>query len=321
MKWKDVITDYFTFSRRERIGIIITLIVIILLAFSPSFFSSNLATKLEIPDTSWIAAVKKLEQKGSPSDYRKYDEAETYAYQYDPSNSNRNNKTAGELFYFDPNILSKEGWEKLGIRDKTVKTIENYLNKGGRFRKPEDLRRVYGLRENEYERLAPFIKIQPASKDPTEKKFAAENTLAENKYPLKPNLPVVVDVNSADTSAFIALPGIGSKLAARIINFREKLGGFYSIEQVRETFGLADSTFQKIRQHLALATTSIKKININTATTDELKKHPYIKWNIANTIIAYRNEHGAFSNIGDIKKIMTITDDIYKKVAPYLSVQ
>jgi competence ComEA-like helix-hairpin-helix protein len=84
---------------------------------------------------------------------------------------------------------------------------------------------------------------------------------------------------------------------------------------------LPDSTFQKIKENLALKGTFIKKININTATTDELKTHPYIKWNIANTIIAYRNEHGVFSTIEDLKKIMIITDDIYKKLAPYLSTQ
>src|SRR6185436_20843184 len=105
----------------------------------------------------------------------------------------------------------------------------------------------------------------------------------------------IIDINTADTTAFISLPGIGSKLAVRIVTFREKLGGFYSVLQIGETFGLPDSTFQKIKQYLKLENTTIKKININTATVDELKAHPYIKWSIANPIVAYRNEHGRFS--------------------------
>lgn len=319
MNWKEIIADYFTFTRRERIGIIVTVLVIIILSFFPSYFSSNEATNHELPDTTWITALKKLEQKEKFPDPMGNDDGENYAFQYDPSRTN-NNKQAGELFPFDPNTLSKEGWLKLGIRDRTIKTIENYLSKGGHFRKPEDLQRVYGLRKNEYERLAPFIKIQLESKEETKKNSAVKNSLAENYVPLKSYRSFPVDINSADTSALIALPGIGSKLASRIINFRDKLGGFYSIEQVRETFGLPDSTFQKIKENLALTTSSIKKININTATTDELKSHPYIKWNIANTVIAYRTEHGAFSNIEDIKKIMIITNDVYTKVAPYLSV-
>jgi competence ComEA-like helix-hairpin-helix protein len=65
----------------------------------------------------------------------------------------------------------------------------------------------------------------------------------------------------------------------------------------------------------------VKKININTATIDELKAHPYIKYNLANPIVAYRNEHGSFSKIEDIKKVMAVTEEIYKKIAPYLSLQ
>lgn len=320
MRWKEIITDYCTFTRREKIGIIITLLVIITLAFSPSFFSSNEAAKLDKPDTAWITAVKKLEQKENYPERRNYDDGENFSYQYDPSKASNDNKLVGELFYFDPNTLSKEGWLRFGIRDRTITTIENYLNKGGQFRKPEDLQRVYGLRKNEFERLVPFIRIQGETKGNTEKILSVKNSSAESHGPLKSYHPLPVDINSADTSALIALPGIGSKLATRIINFREKLGGFYSIDQVGETFGLTDTTFQKVKEYLTLKPNTIKKININTATAEELKSHPYIRWNIANTVIAYRNEHGAFSNAEDIKKIMIIADDVYTKMAPYLSV-
>jgi len=91
------------------------------------------------------------------------------------------------------------------------------------------------------------------------------------------------------------------------------------VAQVGETFGLPDSTFQKIKQYLKLENTSIKKININTATVDELKLHPYIRWGLANPIIAYRNEHGPFLKVEDLKKVMAVTEEIYNKMAPYLS--
>jgi competence protein ComEA len=322
LNWENIIADYFTFTRRERVGIIITLIAIIVSIISPSLFIKKDPKKPEIPDGTWLAAVRKLEQKETDSETRDYDDNETNAYQYDPSKAKYNNKPAGELFHFDPNTLSNEGWQTLGLREKTIKTIENYRSKGGQFKKPEDLQRVYGLRKNEYERLAPFIRIQPELRNKNAENFTGKNGSTENNAPARPaNRFLSVEINSADTSAFIALPGIGSKLAARIVTFRDKLGGFYSIEQVRETFGLPDSTFQKIKENLALKTEKIKKININSATPDELKSHPYIKWNIANTVIAYRNEHGAFSNVEDLKKIMIITDDIYKKLAPYLAIQ
>ena len=129
-----------------------------------------------------------------------------------------------------------------------------------------------------------------------------------------------VDVNSADTTALIDLPGIGSKLALRIINFREKLGGFYAIEQLKETYGLPDSTFQKIRPFLYLSG-SVKKININTANKDELKLHPYIKWNLCNAIVEYRNQHGLFKTLEDLKRIHAIDETTFSKIAPYLNTE
>jgi competence ComEA-like helix-hairpin-helix protein len=105
------------------------------------------------------------------------------------------------------------------------------------------------------------------------------------------------------------------------VNFRNKLGGFYSIDQVGETFGLADSTFQKIKPYLRLGDSTVRKFNINTASIDELKTHPYIRWQIANAIVAYRQEHGVFTKIEDIQKVMAVTPGDYKKFSRYIEVQ
>ena len=126
-----------------------------------------------------------------------------------------------------------------------------------------------------------------------------------------------VFINSADTSDFIALPGIGSKLAGRIILFREKLGGFYSVEQVSETFGLADSVFQKIRPFLHLDG-EVKKISINSITIDQLKQHPYFRYKLANAIIAYRNQHGPFQSLEELKRISLVEDKTFDKIIYYI---
>ena len=127
-----------------------------------------------------------------------------------------------------------------------------------------------------------------------------------------------IEINTADTSAWIALPGIGSKLAQRIVLFREKLGGFYSVSQVAETFGLADSVFRKIEPLLKLDQQQVRKININTATAEELKAHPYLKWGVINAIIAFRKEHGSFRKKEELKQVMAVTDEIYLKISPYI---
>jgi competence protein ComEA len=322
MKWKELVVDYLTFNRRDRIGIIVILAIILGVFFLPKFIARG-NSKPTVSDTAWIASLKKLEQKETQNieQYSQNANDNGNNYQYDRSSNNYYGKPKGELFYFDPNTLSTEGWQKLGLRDKTIHTIQNYLSKGGHFKKPEDLQKIYGLFPNEYERIAPYIKIAATDEINSNKSFT-DKPLNENQ-PAKPYAPrySIIDINLADTTAFIALPGIGNKLAARIVNFRDKLGGFYSVAQVGETFGLPDSTFQKIKQYLKLENTSIRKININTATVDELKVHPYIKWSLANPIVAYRNEHGPFSKVEDIKKVMAVTEEVYNKIAPYLSTQ
>lgn len=325
MKWQEFVRDYLSFSRKERIGIL-AISCLMLFIFSLPEIILRISNKPVIqPDTSWLKTLKILELKNNDisENYTQLEEENINTFQYEKSKISYSERNRGkiELFYFDPNTISEPDWKKLGLRDKTIKTIQNYRNKGGLFKNPQDLQRIYGLHKDEFERLAPFIKIEN-TKPNTQGDFVSEKTQPINQYLKTPSLRYsIIEVNDADTTAFISLPGIGSKLAARIVNFRDKLGGFYSVDQVGETFGLQDSTFQKIRQFLKLENPSVKKININTATVDELKTHPYIKYSFANPIVVYRNEHGTFAKVEDIKQIMVITEPVYKKIYPYLTTQ
>lgn len=248
---------------------------------------------------------------------RNFDETNYQSF-YQPSENNDYRKQPkAALFYFDPNTLSVEGWKKLGVSERTANTIQNYITKGGRFNKAADIGKIWGLHENDVKRLLPYITIKSL---PVTGYSSVKTTEPYKAYATQKNTIGPVDINEADTADFIALPGIGSKLANRIIAFREKLGGFYKAEQVAETFALPDSTFQKIKDRLVMTSNQVKKININKATPDELKAHPYIRYYIANAIVQYRKMHGEFESVDDLKKIMIITDDIFDKAAPYLTV-
>jgi competence ComEA-like helix-hairpin-helix protein len=100
--------------------------------------------------------------------------------------------------------------------------------------------------------------------------------------------------------------------------FREKLGGFYSANQIAEIYGLPDSTFLKIKPYLIVGDVPIKKININTADANLLKQHPYIKWNLANAIVQYRQQHGDFKTLDELQNIALITPEVFAKISPYL---
>lgn len=317
MGWQHWIEDYFRFSRRDRLAVLCLLLFILVFFIAPVFLRGPNPGPLTREDSAWIAALRKMETGEGAHD----DENWVNQQKKQPNNrmagSSTNVYRSGtyELFYFDPNHLTRTEWEKLGLRDKTITILLNYISKGGRFREPEDLSRIYGLQEKEYTRLKPYIRIEKKLENQS---FRKENIIRPINPPVR-NRYEEVDINRADTAAFIALPGIGSKLASRIVSFRDKLGGFYEVEQVAETFGLPDSTFLQIRKYLKLDKPVIRRININTANLEELKSHPYIRYKIANLIIAYRNEHGPFPAVEGLKKVMAVTDEVFNKIAPYLT--
>ena len=316
MGWNEAIRDYLTFTRKERIGLILVVILIVVIFFLPMSFSNNIAGDINSIDTAWINSLK-ASGPGKPAEDELNDD-EIRAYQFDTSQTYVSHVSRAELFSFDPNTLSATGLRKLGLRDKTIQTILNFRNKGGHFRKPEDLQRIYGLPMKEYEQLAPYVVIETTLLEKIPAVLSNKHSPEPGKFPAGNS---ILDINTADTTAFIALPGIGTKLAGRIVNFRNKLGGFYSIEQVGETFGLPDSTFQKIKPYLRMADSTVRKFDVNIASADELKTHPYIKWQIANAIVSYRQEHGFFTKIEDIRKVMAVTTDDYEKISHYLEVQ
>ena len=313
--WQQFLKDYFSFTRKERAGIISVLSVILLLVVAPAIFP-YLTKKKEIPNhQSFEQEIAQLSiDSSAKSGYKNFDNG----YYNDYSIADKKEATLkAEVFFFDPNTASKNDWIKLGVREKTAETIQKYISKGGKFYKAEDIKKIWGLRPTDVERLLPYVSIKETKKEyPAYEKKEYPQSNSYTKRTIQN-----VDINLADTTGYIALPGIGSKLSQRIIAFREKLGGFYSVDQVSETYFLPDSTFQKIKPYLVVNSNSIKKININLASVDEMKAHPYLKYNLANAIVQYRKLHGNFNEIEGIKKIMLITDDIFVKIAPYLTIE
>lgn len=311
------------FSKKEVTGVITMLALILLLYISAHFIPYFVKQPVTInnQDTAWLLAASRLKEQALTVDSQT-DYASNNLFNQSTAKSYFNT-TARTLFYFNPNELPAEGWEKLGLKPKTIRTILNYRNKGGQFRKPEDLQKVYGLSQADYMALLPYVQIPARDKTVYSVTLNAENAPAN-----KSSTPAytkkayhTIDINQADTTVYSSLPGIGAALARRIVNFREKLGGFYRIEQVAETYGVPDSTFRKIKPYLQLNAAVVKKLNINTATVELLATHPYIKGNIAKSIVAYRQEHGPFNNIQELQKVMSIDNTVYENIRYYVTTE
>lgn len=223
-----------------------------------------------------------------------------------------------EMFNFDPNAATESELLRLGLPAWTVRSILNYRAKGGGFRSKDDFRKIYNLKAEDYSRLEPYIVF---SQIVASREALRPATFSGGDSP-KWATPKTLDINQAELEEWQRLPGIGEKRAQQIMQFRTALGGFVSVEQLGEMYGLPDSVFQKIRPMLMLAAGAVRKINLNAASPEELDKHPYISPKQAKLVVAYREQHGAFSSVDELTKIAAFTDKKWlEKLRPYLDIR
>jgi competence protein ComEA len=167
---------------------------------------------------------------------------------------------------------------------------------------------------SEFEQQVTFLKDNTANE-----KKADSSSYKTNSY--SSNEAFIIEINSADSNSFGRVNGIKRYVAARIIKYRRALGGFYSVSQLKEVYGLKPELIDSNMQHFTVDVSRLKTININSADINTLKHHPYIGNSLANVIVQYRLQHGSFNSKADLKKIAIITDEEYEKLLPYITVQ
>lgn len=242
-------------------------------------------------------------------------------------------EATAELFAFDPNEIERADWKRLGLTDRQVDGIERYRAKGGRFRTKADLGRMYSIRPAQFDGLKPFILLPDSlpqrhegRKDGNRRAESWEGSEVRNESssPRQERQAFAkVEVNTADTAALIALPGIGPSFARGIVKYRESLGGYHSLDQLAEVYVLKDKpdALDRLKELLVVDTLMIRRIPINTCTVEELAAHPYVRWKLAKPIVAYRQQHGQFKELADLKGIHLIDEGLFRKLAPYLTLE
>ncbi len=303
MGFKNFLREYFTFSRTQRNGVYILLFVILALmlylSFSDRFLSHDKTDFSQFDkDITQFEAEQKQRIDSVPLEVR-----DNFAGSNSPDVENE------ERSPFNPNNLPDEDWKRMGLSDKQVKVIKNYESKGGKFRSKEDVKKMYCITPELYASLEQYIRIPADTSHQHEmyKKFEKEKISAE--------------LNSADTVELDKLKGIGFAYAKRIIKYRDLLGGFVKKEQLLEVYGFDKERYDGLAEQITVDIQKVKLLDLNTVTLDELKKHPYIKYNIANLIVNYRKQHGNYRTVEDIKKLNLMNEELFTKLAPYLKVE
>lgn len=314
--WK-YIEQYFTFSRKEKRAIIALCALILIVFIVPKvylYIDALNEDKAVVKDPEVIAFMKDynaqlaLQKQQQPdterTDYNPHSFAENERPKYSTA------KRTIEYFEFDPNRIGEDDWIKLGFSVKQAAIIQKYKNSGGKFYKPEDVKRVFVIGEEGYERLKPYIKIAPIARE-------SSNYTAYTK-PAAPTIRTF-DINEADSAMFEMQKGIGPSTARRIINYRNRLGGFVSVEQMKEVWGLPDSVYSSLKDKMEVNNPSVSKININSDTYERMSKHPYINFSLARAIVAYREQHGTYKSVDELRNVAIVSDSIFTKLKPYVT--
>ena len=221
----------------------------------------------------------------------------------------RNRETV-HFHAFDPNAVTGRELINLSMPEYLASRLVKYREKGGVFRKKEDLLKIYGMDTAWFQKVKQWITITRHEPSPWKKTSKQTQTIP------------MLDINTADSLQLIEIYGIGPVLAKRIRTFREKLGGFVSMEQLREVYGLDTTVVLVLKKRFNVATDfHPRRININTAPFDELTSHPYIKRREAQTIISYRLQHRTIDSVGQLLEIKLLDVRWVGRVRPYLTVQ
>lgn len=215
---------------------------------------------------------------------------------------------------FDPNTADSNLLSGLGLSQKQVSQIINYRKAGGIFRIKSDFAGIYCISDREYRNLEKYI-LLPSTPETVHivSEKSKRSTTASQK--------ILVEINSADTSDLEKLYGIGPYYAKRIIDYRSRLGGFYSKSQLLEVYGIDSTRYFGFADQVEVNRRLIHKIDLNRADFKTILNHPYFEYYLVKAIFNYKDAVGDFVSVNELKEIDLMYDELFYKVVPYLQVE
>lgn len=293
--------EFFTFTLQERRGIATFLVLSLTIVLVAEYWPKQPSKSAEDLSQYYFSADSTLTQDNENEENTPFGEAFNYA------------KKDYLKFNFDPNNISYDSLLLLGFSKFGAKSLTNYIGKGGKIKDAAKFKTIFGIDTNLVNQLSPYISYPlPKSADPIiEKK--------EKTEPIVKSQPIV-ELNSADSITLDAIKGVGPYMVKRILQYRNRLGGFLYKEQITELNIIADSLYQPVSPYLTVDPSLIQKINLNTADYKKFITHPYFSAETTNAILKYRKQHGPFADIQHISRIRSLKEEIGKKILPYLTV-
>lgn len=300
----DSLRKWFSFSKGERVAIITILALILLLILACVFRPS----RQSLTDESLHNLDSLLALRQAAIELQQQQQAEK-------------SQEVAELhpFPFNPNTLTEEEWLQMGLTDRQVRNIMNYKAKGGKFYSKNDLGKLYTISEEEFAQLEPFIVLPEVSRGKNTKTSAKSSvSTGSTTAPTEKKAIPIVDLNTVDSTTLVELPQIGPYTAVRIIEFREKLGGFIDKEQLRDVKGMDDARFAAIQPYINLGAVEIRKVDVNRADFKTLVHHPYLNYEQVKRIVNQREKRGMIKNWAQLEELIKEEGEVNPLLEQYV---
>ena len=330
MRW---VRRYFGYSRGEARGLVGLLALMLAAIVAPMLLRPELPVYLPAADQrglDQLVATLKEHRATDQSFATRYPKREYK--KFDRSNSRYPTVAQMPLAAFDPNTLSTEDWEARGVPHFVAGRMVKYREAAGGFKAKAQIKKMYGLENDVYQRLAPFIQLPDEAPSRTERSTYAASKLSPDgtfppfattagKFPRTPLHLQSFDLNTADTTPLMQIRGIGAGRAKWVVKYRNQLGGYLREDQLDEVFVLRDAPDLRdsLKKYTFVAPGFVPQaVRVNSASFDELYPHPYIRKGLARIIVAYRNQHGPFKTVEDLKQIPILKAEDWEKIRPYV---
>ncbi|MDF9797986.1 competence protein ComEA [Catalinimonas alkaloidigena] len=301
------IRDYFGFSRTETRGLFFLLFLITVAIFGTIYIENTAFNSYQEKETD-LKILDSLMREFEASIQQ-------------PVAQHENEEVPKTLFPFNPNASSFDTFRQLGISERLTNRILSYRNKGGRFYQAKDLLKIYDFPLHLYKQLEAYIDI-PEQKMKVKSAVLAKNeTLldSEPKAEVPKDEKLYLDINHTDSLQLKQLKGIGTVLSARIVKYRDQLGGFHNFNQLKEVYHISDDALKTLEDHTFIKNDfETKKIKINELDFKSLLKHPYIDYELAKAIMNHRRIYGNFSSTEQLREVYYIKEELLVKLLPYI---
>ena len=289
----NIFKQYLKFSSDQRSGVVFLFGIIIILQLFYFFIDFNTIKKVYPKEQKWLSLQSEIDSK------------KLQHKNYFP-----------KVYPFNPNFISDYKGYKLGMSVLEIDRLLVFRKENKFVNSAKEFQNVTKVSDSLLNAIAPYFKFPDwvnRNKQTKGVKYASNYTF------FKKEKIILIDINQASKEDLIKINGIGEAISIRILTQKEKLGGFVSMEQLKEVWGLSPEVILNLNTHFVLSKpTILHKININNASLKELSQFFYFKYDLAKQIVKYRSMYGDFKNIEDLIKINGFPVEKANYIALYL---